>query len=369
MISSYLLFLRYCINDNDDPSHIDIDWSKMMVWAESQALIGVVFQGIERVGPLIKIPFEPLMEWIGQANYVKIRNKVVNNCCVKLAEQLVSDGFDYCILKGQGNALWYPSPLLRSPGDIDVWVRTKNGSGLNKNIRDIVCYVKKNFSSNYICYHHVDCGLYNGVKIEIHFRPSYSFNPIYNKRLQNWFLLNVDSQFCNKEILQDNLFKLCVPTGDFNLIFLLSHLFRHYLIDRLSLKQVIDYFYLIKSREINYYKNSYFLINNQLKYLGLYNFACALMWLLNNVFGLEEDYLFAPLDEKRGRKLLDDINTAKFEKTSYVSQSFLRNNIMISKRIIPLMFFYPSECLWEPFFRIFNYLWRIKYNHFIKYSK
>ena len=32
------------------------------------------------------------------------------------------DGFRCCILKGQGLALHYPNPYMRTPGDIDVWV-------------------------------------------------------------------------------------------------------------------------------------------------------------------------------------------------------------------------------------------------------
>ena len=35
---------------------------------------------------------------------------------------LREDGLRCCILKGQGNALMYPNPYSRTPGDIDVWI-------------------------------------------------------------------------------------------------------------------------------------------------------------------------------------------------------------------------------------------------------
>ena len=34
----------------------------------------------------------------------------------------MENGFPNCILKGQGNALMYPDPYARVPGDIDIWL-------------------------------------------------------------------------------------------------------------------------------------------------------------------------------------------------------------------------------------------------------
>ena len=39
-----------------------------------------------------------------------------------LYSMLRGDGLRCCILKGQENALMYPNPYSRTPGDIDVWI-------------------------------------------------------------------------------------------------------------------------------------------------------------------------------------------------------------------------------------------------------
>lgn len=44
-----------------------------------------------------------------------------------------------------------------------------------------------------------------------------------------------------------------------------------------------------------------------LEHLGLAKIAGAVMWVLKEVLGLEEKYLIAPVDERRGRFLLSEI--------------------------------------------------------------
>lgn len=48
-------------------------------------------------------------------------------------------------------------------------------------------------------------------------------------------------------------------------------------------------------------------IEKLLKYLGLWKFAGVMMYVLHEVLGLPEEKMIAPLDEKRGKLLLEDI--------------------------------------------------------------
>ena len=57
------------------------------------------------------------------AEKMKKRNLRRNELAVRLVEQYRTDGFQVCILKGQGNALMYPDPLRRNSGDIDIWMK------------------------------------------------------------------------------------------------------------------------------------------------------------------------------------------------------------------------------------------------------
>lgn len=63
-------FLKFCLDDNKikPVSANDIDWKKLLFWAEQQAIVGVVFGGIQKAGKSLGIPTDVLFKWIGYVN-------------------------------------------------------------------------------------------------------------------------------------------------------------------------------------------------------------------------------------------------------------------------------------------------------------
>ena len=110
----------------------------------------------------------------------------VNAVAGKLFAMLRVDGMRCCVLKGQGNALMYPNPYSRTPGDIDVW--------LDASRERIMEYAQKKFElGDDIRLQHLETSL-DGVPVELHFFPCSMNNPIYHARLQKWFRRNADLQ-------------------------------------------------------------------------------------------------------------------------------------------------------------------------------
>ena len=124
-------FLKYCLGAKSDVNKMiaGIDWQMLYSFAFKQALLGLCFDGIERLGKeypeeLTQNPIgrELLMTWMGAAQQIRRQNMTVNVVASKLFSMLREDSLRCCILKGQGNALMYPNPYSRTPGDIDVWI-------------------------------------------------------------------------------------------------------------------------------------------------------------------------------------------------------------------------------------------------------
>lgn len=124
-------FLKYCLGAKGDMSRVvaAMDWRLLYEFASKQTMLGVCFDGIERLGKeyseeLKKNPIERdlLITWMGKAQQIRRQNRKVNLVASKLFSMLREDGLRCCILKGQGNALMYPNAYSRNPGDIDVWV-------------------------------------------------------------------------------------------------------------------------------------------------------------------------------------------------------------------------------------------------------
>ena len=100
----------------------DFNWGAFCECAKKQTLMGVVFDGVQRLKKDVAPPLPLLMSWFGMSQKIGQRNHVLNEATVAIYRKVVAAGYPCCILKGQGNAVLYPNPSARTPGDVDVWV-------------------------------------------------------------------------------------------------------------------------------------------------------------------------------------------------------------------------------------------------------
>lgn len=338
----------------------DEEWNSLYHACQKQSIAALAFTTLESLSEIGQNPsINLLYEWISLYEQIKQQNIIVNKNVVSLCKKLEKDGFDCCLLKGQGNAVMYPDPYSRTPGDIDVWIRV--GRSKRENVSGIIRYVNERNPKGQAMYHHIDYGLFQGTEVEVHYRPSLMFNPIHNRRLQKWFSKMADGGWQMAE-LQEGAGRIPVPSREFNIVFQLSHVYNHLLHEGIGLRQVIDYYYLLKS-DVRGKKED---VAQTLKYLGLEKIAGAMMWVLHEKLGLPKDYLIAPMDERRGKVLLDEImrggNFGHYDSDNIKASSRLKKNILRVKRDLRLMKYFPSECLWEPVFRVYHLFWRLRYN-------
>lgn len=363
--SAIFLFLNYCLGKKVDMSMVvaKIDWRQLYTFASRQAILGFCFDGIERLTKefseeLKQNPMgrDLLMTWMGAAQQIRRQNVKVNAVAGKLYSKFREDGLRCCILKGQGNALMYPNPYSRSPGDIDVWV--------NASREEITEYAKRHFNlEDDIRFHHLETTM-DGVPVELHFFPCSMNNPLYHARLQKWFKRNADLQCSNVVSLPDGIGEIAIPTMAFNVIYQLTHLYHHFFDEGIGMRQIIDYYYVVSMLNVNCEMLTW--LPKELKYLGLWKFAGAVMYVLYETLGLSEEKMIAPMDEKRGRLLLAEIlNGGNFGKhfTKYghfTQQGMAKKYFLKIWRNIHFVRYYPAEALSEPIFRTWHFFWRMK---------
>ena len=363
--SANLSFLRYSLGDKADLSIVvaKIDWRQLYTFASNQAIIGICFDGIERLGneypnELKQNPIgkDLLMTWMGAAQQIRRQNMKVNVVANKLYSMLREDGFRCSILKGQGNALMYPNAYSRNPGDIDVWV--------NASREQITEYAKKHFKlGDDIRYQHIETSV-DGVPVELHFFPGIMNNPIYNARLQKWFKRNVDLQCSNVVSLPDGIGEIAIPTTAFNVVYQLTHLYHHFFDEGIGMRQIIDYYYVVNNDELLAIKDT---LQKELKHLELWKFGRAVMYVLHEALGISEEKMIVPMDEKRGKLLLAEIlNGGNFGQhfTKYghfTQQGMAKKYFLKIWRNMHFVRYYPAEALSEPVFRTWQFFWRLKH--------
>ena len=442
-ITAFFAFLKYCLGYKENMSRMiaGMNWHELYSFASKQALLGLCFEGIERLGEeypeeLKRNPIgrELLMTWMGKAQQIRRQNMKVNAVASKLFSMLREDGMRCCVLKGQGNALMYPNPYSRTPGDIDVWI--------NASRERIMEYASKKFElGDDIRLQHLEASL-DGVPVELHFFPCSMNNPIYHARLQKWFLRNADLQCSNIVGLPDGAGDIAIPTTAFNVIYQLTHLYHHFFDEGIGMRQIIDYFLVVNDFSKNVFLNNDLsnhpvnfsnhpvplskegstfspspsssgsgdvtapsrcseplrskdggpskvspdcagwdrlggngyttstaldVVQRELKYLGLWKFAGAVMYVLHETLGLSEEKMIAPMDEKRGKLLLAEIlNGGNFGKhfTKYghfTQQGMAKKYFLKIWRNMHFVRYYPAEALSEPIFRTWHFFWRLKH--------
>ena len=268
----------------------DALWKAIYELAKRQCVRGVAFSGIKKL-PENKRPARAmLLRWSLDAEAIAGKNKLMNQEAARLTQIFDGAGRKNAILKGQANARLYPDVLSRQAGDIDIWVE-----GGRESVFDLLVDLKMldERPKHNISTHHVHLPENkDGITVEVHFRPG-SGIPFRNGVLQKF--LNEECR--NATLLPEGFYS---PSIQFALVMQMSHLQYHFIEGGLGLRQYMDYLMLLRhSTESD--RNAAVAI---MKRLCMIRACGAVMWLLQQVFGLERDLMLCEPCRWRGERLL-----------------------------------------------------------------
>ena len=449
-------FLQVAIGNMESLSRelSDNEWQDIFLLIKKHALLGVGFTAVERLHTKgIVCPAELRIKWYALAVHIERRNRLLNGLCKKVTEQYEHDGFSTCILKGQGNILNYPKRLgvRRQSGDIDVWMAPLPPSGgcCNSTDKDAGIAIAVQTGKNEVeyeeyhghkaireyvrmqyrlqglntkpkaCYHHIDTPDMDGVKVEVHYRPTFCRSFVRNRRMQKWF--DTLASECMSNRISEGF---SVPTASFNVVYQMAHLFEHYFEGGIGLRHIMDYYFALKA-----WQKDIMEWNSQLsqgmwseglgtpvmskeevmaviRSFGMGKFAGAVMFVINEVFGganenengprrtrrktdggpqaddggerkfkrinreLKENnfepWMICEPNEKEGKRLLEEImkggNFGQYDTRDAALKKggMIKHGLWKLKRVMRLVRSYPEEALWEPVFRLYHLFWRMK---------
>ena len=232
-------FLRFCIGSAKEiPDSLkEADWKKLYAIAKKQCLVGVLFDGIKKLPPAeVGMSKDLLLQWMAESQMLEKANVRLNDAAIQVSEWFRKKGFRTCILKGQGNALMYPNPNSRTPGDIDIWVEGED--------KRVISFVRSISPYEKACYHHIEFPSYKGVEVEVHYRPSFLLCFWHNRKLQKYYEGVKEEQFSHRVMLGEQG-EIAIPTAEFNLIFQLTHIYAHLMNEGIGLRQLLDYYYVL----------------------------------------------------------------------------------------------------------------------------
>lgn len=313
------------------------EWKGLYNMAEKQALLGVCFVGVRKIvsGSMFQvssIPTELYYQWLADATQIQQRNELIEHRGQELLEMVKKASFEASILKGHSVGQYYPEELrmMRQSGDIDVWIKGSRS--------EIMKWVNTVAPTKDVTWLHAQLRVFDDVEVEAHFMPSYLRNPFRNRKLQQWF---------KQEAWKDET--------EFNVVFILLHIFRHLFGEGIGLRQVMDwYFVLVQESRINVQG-----CEATLKEIGLYRFAQGMMWVLGRVFGLEKEKMYVKSDERLGKMILTDIiQSGNFGHEGMREMNRIGRFTSANLGNVKYMRYFPGEVLATPFFRAWHWGWK-----------
>ena len=155
-----------------------------------------------------------------------------------------------------------------------------------------------------------------------------------------------------------------VPNNAFNRIYILVHIYRHLFAEGVGLRQLLDYYFVLQQGFTEVEREETL---RTLRSLGMMRFTRAVMWVLQEVYGMPDRYLLTSPDEEEGEFLLDEImlagNFGKYDERMQRAEGEGTFRWGLRKVIRNFRFVrsYPSEVLWSPLFKVWHLFWRIKH--------
>lgn len=346
------------------------EWDELFEMATKHSLVGVTFIGLQRLGAdaddgfaTIGMSEDTYLAWLEAVARIKIQNETVDEQCLRLQKMILKAGFASSILKGQAVGSYYKDGLcfFRQSGDIDALLWPLEGEdrhlanvSLSERRKEIIRFGRRLTPNAKAFYHHVDVDVFTDTAVELHYTPSWFFCPWTNRKFQKWVKENRDELFCDVN-------GMIMPSVEFNLVYILTHIYQHLFQEGVGLRQLMDYYFVLKTLSNSPSKGED--ITHTIESLCMKRFAGGVMWIMQHVFGMSDDLLLFAPDAKEGAFLLNEVmqagNFGKYDerinrdKGSSAFQLYIRH----MKRNLTFLTHYPTEVICAPFWKLWHMGW------------
>lgn len=302
-VDTYLEFLRFALNDDSvvPDSVVNINWQALLRFAKEQAIVGIYARRIlfdnDKLNDCKWLGNRPnednVMDWMGAYTKIVQRNVKTDNAVAKLTKVIRDSGIAFFVLKGQVIATYYPSPEMRTSGDVDFYVFKKDWARAKSLLEKDVTMTDDHSGQHWEF-------TKDGIPFEMHYHTAVFAS---GGRQRYWDEL-IDSYF--DDILDHvEIDGVGVPTlpPTLNAIYLFVHIYHHFLKEGIALRQFIDWmmFFEAKHKEIVVSE-----LTAKLERLGLLRAFKTFGSILTEVLGMETKFFpyFTDSDKRYVNKIM-----------------------------------------------------------------
>lgn len=208
------------------------DWAMIYQSARKQALLGIIFDGVQTLPKEKQPPRNIYLQWCNAILNIEENNRVLNRELANVYALMRENGIEPVLMKGQGVAQNYRNPLHRHCGDIDLYIGPKDYEKANALLR------KEVTSELEETYKHINV-VWHGVTVENHRVLTQLSAPAADRRLQAEINRWHGSSECRKRVIGD--VEVTLAPLPFDTAFVLIHSVQHFLNEGIGLRQICDW--------------------------------------------------------------------------------------------------------------------------------
>lgn len=269
------------------------EWGELYEQASKQAVVGTVFDGVQKLPKEQWPPQSVLFEWIGQTEQIRQQNRKVNAVLKELALLFNANGIRYAVVKGQIVGNYYSAPLLRQAGDIDFYVEEQDFERARLLIEREWGVTFEGTEGH----HHIEFE-YKGVFFEQH----HTLIKLYDKERNRYWERLMKESYGTMEI---EGVPVSVLSPTLHSLYIFLHLYHHLLELGVGLRQFCDWAAILHAskNEIDHEA-----IRKHLKLFGMERAYRACGCLLIDYLGLSKDdftYEVNGNDKQYAERILD----------------------------------------------------------------
>lgn len=245
------------------------------------------------------------LQWIGRMGALESINRTMNTHGERLSREFAKAGIRHAVMKGQTCAAYYPNPLLRRCGDIDVYIAPRHFAK--------ACTLLEQFKFKKIdeTMQHTSYEK-NGLDIELHWIPQRLQWPQTHRKLQRMLAAEFDAPELTPPTLDMEGGRVCMLPPELNMVLLTAHPFTHIVNEGLGLRQVIDWMLVWEGTKAH---TDVQRLYEHLRALHLMRMFRALAYICHTYLGMPEEAArilpdvpaFDNKDARRGEKVLERI--------------------------------------------------------------
>ncbi|MEG0949343.1 MAG: nucleotidyltransferase family protein [Bacteroidales bacterium] len=208
------------------------DWNQIYQYAVRQALIGIIYDAMSTLPSHLQPDRSLRLKWFMTVQKIEQNNQLLNRVLGAFSQEMERCNVRFFLLKGQGQASFYPNPLRRQSGDIDLYFPAP------ADYSKACAWIAEQGLTVAESVKHISVE-WQGAHLEFHDGLSEMHRPLSNRRLQDHMAQCMAER--NYEALQIDKIHVQGLSPEVNLMYMMLHIFSHLITGGIGLRQFCDW--------------------------------------------------------------------------------------------------------------------------------